>query len=204
MLRVNNIVKVLALSTVMFGAGATVATVALSYLPMVNASSTKIAQGLKQSKGEVMDEENGLKFQFQNCNRSNQTIICNVLATNLKSENQQIRFHADDPGAKVASRVVDVSGNEYPTKLFKIGQKDDKYYIETRLIAGVPTKLSLSFQIPREVIKLAVLEVSYSAQKYGVAQLRDINIGTSQVSNPGNPADCTCPPQTTLKKPRPR
>ena len=74
MLRVKNLVKVLALSTVMFGAGATVATVALSYLPTVNATPTKVAVGLKQSKAEEVDEESGLKFRVQNCNRSGKTV----------------------------------------------------------------------------------------------------------------------------------
>jgi hypothetical protein len=54
MLRTKNIVQVIALSTVMFGAGVISTTVALSYLPMVNASSTHIAQGIKQLKEELM------------------------------------------------------------------------------------------------------------------------------------------------------
>ncbi len=73
MLRVKNLVKVLALSTVMFGAGATVATIALSYLPTVNPSSTKVAQGLKQSKPEEVDEDNNLKFRLQDCKRGGKT-----------------------------------------------------------------------------------------------------------------------------------
>lgn len=120
MLRTKNIFQVIALSTVMFGAGVTVATVALSYLQMVNASSTHIAQGLKQSKVEV-DEERNLKFQFQDCKRSNQTITCNVLATNLNNENQGVQFHANWGRAEGDSRVVDVSGNEYTAKIVKIG-----------------------------------------------------------------------------------
>lgn len=83
MLRVKNLVKTVALSAVMFGAGATVATVALSYLPMVNATPTKVAQGLKQSKGEEVDEDNNLKFRFQNCKRGGKNVVCNVLATTL-------------------------------------------------------------------------------------------------------------------------
>jgi hypothetical protein len=65
MISVKNLVKVLALSTVMFGAGGTVATVALSYLPTVKASSTKVAQNAKQSKAEQIDGNSGWKWELQ-------------------------------------------------------------------------------------------------------------------------------------------
>jgi len=191
MLRVKNLVKVLALSTVMFGAGATVATVALSYLPTVNATPTTVAQGLKQSKFEEIDEKNGLKFQFQDCKRGIKTIICNVLATNLQNENQEVSFKANY-NVDTKSRIIDVSGNEYIAKLVKIGQKENSREIITQLIGGIPTKISLSFEIPSEATKLAVLEVGYYNPKpstWSVVQFRDINIGSSQ-ANP--------------KKPRPR
>jgi hypothetical protein len=209
MLRVNNIVKVLALSTVMFGAGVTVATVALSYLPTVNATPTTVAQGLKQSKPEQIDEETNLKFELQDCKRSNQTIICNVLVTNQKNESQEFRFHTRGyVNGSDKSRIIDTSGNEYIAKLVKIGQKEDSEAVSTQLIRGVPLKISLSFQTPREVTKLAVVEVNYQypyTNNYRQVQFRDINISGSQASNPANPgSDCTCPPQTTPKKPRPR
>lgn len=76
----------------------------------------------------------------------------------------------------------------------------------TELIAGVPTKISISFQVPKEVSKLAVVELGYWTSKklLGKAPFRDINIGASQASNPGSGKDCVCPPQTNPKKPRPR
>jgi hypothetical protein len=190
MLRVNNFVKVLALSTVMFGAGATVATVALSYLPIVNATPTKVAQGLKQSKGEEVDEKNNLKFRVQNCKRRIKTLICNVLATNLKNENQEISFKANY-NVDRKSRVIDVSGNEYIAKLVKIGQTENSGEIITQLIGGIPTKMSFSFEIPSAVTKLAVLEIGYYNPKpstWNVVQFRDVNISGSQASSP-NPAN---------------
>ena len=208
MLRVNNIVKVLTLSTVMFGAGATVATVALSYLPMVNASSTKIAQGLKQSKLEQIDEENNLNFKFQDCKRSGKNVLCSVLATNLKNENQYIFFQG---GGGIKTRVIDVDGNQYMGRQLVNG-KQESGWISTNFIYNIPTKITFSFEIPREVTKLAVLEHGYAIAldnsgntKDGKVALRDINISGSQASNPANPgSDCTSPPQTTPKKPRPR
>jgi hypothetical protein len=206
MLRVNNIVKVLALSTVMFGAGATVATVALSYLPMVNASSTKIAQGSKQSKPEEIDEKNGLKFQFQDCKRGTKIMICNVLVTNFEKDNQLLSFQYIGGSSKRA-RIVDVDGNQYIGIQLLNGKELESSQSSTNLISGIPTKLTFKFEIPTEVTKLVVLEVNYIypyAAKDGKVALRDITIGGSQASNPANPENCTCPPQTNPKKPRPR
>ena len=206
MARIKNFLKVFALSAVMFGAGATVATVALSYLPMVNATPTIVAQGLKQSKPEEIDEKNGFKFKLQDCKRGSKTIVCNVLATNLKNENQEVSFKANY-NVDTKSRIIDVSGNEYIAKLVKIGPKEDSREIITQLIGGIPTKISLSFEIPSEVTKLAVLEVGYYNSKpstWSVVQFRDVNIGGSQASNPANPQNCTCPPQRNSKKPRAR
>jgi len=207
MLRVKNLFNVFTLSAVMFGAGATVATVALSYLPMVNASSTKITQGLKQSKAEEVDEDNGLKFKFQDCKRGGKYVVCSVLATNLKNDNQKVYFQAD---SDTRGRVIDVDGNQYVGKLVIKGQPKDDGWLATSLIQGIPTKISYSFEIPQEVTRMAALEVKYTisdnttSNKYGKVAIRDINISSSQASNPGNPENCNCPPQTNSKKPRPR
>ncbi|BAZ18877.1 hypothetical protein NIES4071_107620 (plasmid) [Calothrix sp. NIES-4071] len=206
MLRTKNIVQVLALSTVMFGAGVTVATVALSYLPMVNASSTSIAQGIKQSKAEEVDEENNIKYRFQDCKRTGKTVVCSVLATNLKTENQKIFYQG---GGGAASRVIDVDGNQYAGRQIVDGKPQDAGWVTTSLIYNVPTRISFSYEIPREVTKLAALELSYrypydapSTSKPNTIQLRNLSIGASQASNPGK-SDCT-PAPTNPKKPRGR
>ncbi len=207
MLRVKNLVKTVALFSLVFGAGATVATIALSYLPTVNASSTKVAVGLKQSKGEEVDEEANLKFRFQDCKRGGKTITCNILVTNLYKDTQTVHFFSD--WANYNSRIVDVSGNQYIAKLVKIGQKEEKREMDIQFIKDVPTKISFSFEIPPEVTNLAAIEIQYrtdiSGLKYGKTHFSDITIGISQASNPANAGTkCTCPPQTNPKKPRPR
>lgn len=208
MLRVKNLFNVFALSAVMFGAGATVATVALSYLPTVNATPTTIAQGLKQSKAEEVDEENNIKYKFQDCKRTGKTVVCNVLATNLKTENQKLFYQG---GGGAASRVIDVDGNQYAGRQVVDGKPQEAGWVTTSLIYNVPTKITFSYEIPREVTQLAALELSYrypydapSTSKPNTIQLRNLNIGTSQASNSANSGNCTCPPQTTPKKPRPR
>ncbi|RUS93299.1 hypothetical protein DSM106972_096550 [Dulcicalothrix desertica PCC 7102] len=208
MLRTKNIVQVIALSTVMFGAGVSVATVALSYLPMVNASSTSIAQGIKQSKEEV-DEDNDLKFRVQGCKRVGKNVACDVLATNLKKENRKLWISWS---TQTRGRVIDTNGNQYIAKQTQIGQSisKDGEPLAANLIEGVPTKIIYTFEIPREVTNLAVVEVNYnipaanaSANSIdGKVAIRDINIGAAQASNPTK-NDCI-PAQTNPKKPRQR
>lgn len=211
MLRVKNLVKTVALFTVVFGAGVMSATVALSYLPMVNASSTSIAQGLKQSKEEV-DEENNLKFRVQDCKRVGKNVICDVLATNLKKENQKLWISWS---TLTRGRVIDTNGNQYIAKQTQIGQSisKDGEPLAANLIEGIPTKISYTFEIPQGVNNLAVVEVNYSIPAAnasansidGKVAIRDVNIGVSQASNPANSGTkCICPPQTNPKKPRPR
>jgi len=206
MLRVKNLFNVFALSAVMFGAGATVATVALSYLPTVNASSITIAQGSKQSKPEEVDEENNLKFRVVNCKRFGKNVVCDVLATNLKKEN---RWFYVSWSTSTRGRVIDSSGNEYIAKQTQIGQsisKDGRELV-ANLIEGIPTKISYTFEIPQEVTNLAAVEVNYSnplTNIIGRVALRDITISASQASNPANSGDCTSPSQTNSKKPRSR
>jgi hypothetical protein len=211
MLRVNNLFNVFALSAVMFGAGATVATVALSYLPIVNATPTTVAQGLKQSKGEEVDEENNLKFRVQDCKRVGKNVVCDVLATNLKKENQKLYISWS---TSTRGRVIDSSGNQYIAKQTQIGQSisKDGEALAANLIGGIPTKISYTFEIPREVTNLAVVEVNYNIPAAsawensinGKIAIRDVSIGGTQASNPNNSGNCTCPPQTNSKKPRPR
>ena len=208
MLGVTKSIKALALSTIMFGAGASVATVALSYLPNANATPIKVAQGLKQSKAEEVDEDNNLKFRFQDCKRGGKNVVCNVLTTNLKNENREIVFHA---GRVIRGRIIDVDGNQYIGQLIVKGEALGDYNeVATNLIYGTPTKLSYIFEVPREVTKIAALEVNYKIRgnNYGndyKVVIRDITIGGSQASNSTNPGtNCSCPPQTTPKRPKPR
>lgn len=206
--RVKNLFNVFALSAVMFGAGATVATVALSYLPTVNATPTKVAQGLEQeSKSIVNDEERELKFELQGCNKKNQQLICNILITSLAAKNRTIEFRAFGYTSQ-QSRAIDNSGNEYVAQKVKIGNQERSSSLQTELIPGIPTKVSLIFELPQQVTKFAVLEADIAAYGYSnvglKAQFRNVNISGSQASNPANPQNCTCPPQTNSKKPRQR
>jgi hypothetical protein len=187
--------KVFALSAAMFSAGVGVTAATLAYLPRVSATPEIVAGGVKQSKAEQVIEYNGLKWELQNCQRGGQRVICNFLITNIGQEDNNVHL-------STSSRIFDLSGNEYSAKETQVGKNN----YSTTLIRGIPTKASISFELPREITKFAVLEVN--TLNDGTIKFRDVNISGSQVSNPtasGN--ECTCPPQTNPKKPvraRPR
>ncbi len=191
--------QVFVLSAVMFSAGVGVATVALSSLPSVTATPGIVAKNLKQSKAEQVIEENGLKWELLNCSRVSQKIICNFMVTNIGQEDNRVTLEGGS-----YSRIFDLSGNEYPAKGSQIGKdQSSTSNSSTILIKGIPTKASVSFELPQEITKLAVLEVATSLD--GKIQLRDVNVSGVQASNPTS--SVKCPPQKTPKKtatPRPR
>jgi hypothetical protein len=201
--------KTLVLSVVMFGAGASVATIALSYLPSVTAAPKIVAQGLKQnSKLIANDEERELKLELQGCKRGTQQLICNFLITSLANKNRTIEVIGG--GYTTGnSRIIDNSGNEYVAKEIQIGNQKKTSTLQTELISGIPTKLSLSFEIPQQVTKFSVIEAVISAYGYENvkvnAQFRDVNLSGSQASNPSIPGNnCTCPPTNPKKPAKPR
>ncbi|MFH7029485.1 MAG: hypothetical protein ACHBN1_29890 [Heteroscytonema crispum UTEX LB 1556] len=200
--------KILILSVVMFGAGASAATIALSYLPSVTAAPKIVTQGLKQnSKTVVTDEERQFKFELQGCKRGNQKVTCNILITNLANKNKTIEFAASGVATQ-QSRLIDDSGNEYVAQNVKIGSQERSSSLQTELIAGIPTKVILTFEIPQQISKFAVLEAYIAAYGYsdGTAALkpefRDVNFSGSQASNPRD--NCTCPQTSSKKTARPR
>lgn len=187
--------KVFVVSTAMFSAGVGVATVALSSLPSVTATPGIVAKNLKQSKAEQVIEEKGLKWELLNCSRAGQKVNCNFLVTNVGQEDNNVDLESDSD-----SRIFDLSGNEYPAKGSQIGksQSFESFASSTTLIRGIPTKASVSFELPQEITKLAVLEVATYFD--GKIQFRNVNVSSSQASNPATPGNCTCPPQANSKK----
>lgn len=187
--------KVFVVSTAMFSAGISVATVALSYLPSVTAAPGIVTKVVKQSKAEQVVEKDGLKWELQNCRRASQNVICNFLITNVGQKDRYLYLNVYD------SRFFDLSGNEYSAEAASVGQSNST---SSTLIREIPTKANVTFIAPQEITKLAALEVDYES---GKIQFRNVNVSSSQASNPTNPRNCTCPPQTNPKKtvtPKPR
>ena len=192
--------QVFVLSAVMFSAGVGVATVALSSLPSVTATPGIVAQNVKQSKAEQVIEENGLKWELLNCSRAGQKVICNFLVTNVGQQDRDVLV---DGGSH--SRIFDLSGNEYRAKGSQIGSSQSSSGdASTTVIRGIPTKASVSFELPQEITKFAALEVVNYFPRNNL-QFRDVNVSGVQASNPTSPVKC--PPQKNPKQtatPRPR
>jgi hypothetical protein len=177
----------------MFSVGATVATVALSYLGSVNATSVKLAQELKQeSKAVVVDGERDLKLELKDCKRANQKVICNFLLTSLANKNRTIEFTG---GGYTSgnSRIIDDSGNEYTALQVQVGSHIHRSAQQAELIPNIPTKAILTFEIPQKVTKFSVIEAAITAYGYNdtkiQAQFRDYEISTSPLTVSKN-TDC--------------
>lgn len=186
MLKVWKLGKVFVLSAAMFSAGVVTATVALSYLPKVSAAPELVAGGVKQLETGGVFEGDGVRWELQGCQRVNQKVTCNFLITSSVNGGLAI--------VKNISRVIDSSGNEYQAKGIQIGRGGS----DVVLAVGVPIKGSITFELPREVTRLALVEMP--VYNYPRVQFRNIDIGISQASNPTNTDNnCVCPRQKPKK-----
>ena len=153
--------KVFVLSAVMFSAGASAATIALSYLPIVTAAPGIVAGAVKQSKGETVIEQDNFKFELQRCQRGGQGVTCQFLIANIGDADRKLELMGDS-NAGNKSRIFDFSGNEYGAKSSQLGESANKIAAGTTLIRGIPVKGSIQFELPQQITRLAVLEVGYN------------------------------------------
>lgn len=195
--------KLFVLSASMFSGGALAATLLLSNLHLVSANPLRVAQ---QSDDAIV-EENGVRLELKGCKRVSrkQTVTCNLTVTNISNEDITFSLYSK-LSRGLQSRTFDTSGQEYIATASSIGKDPGSWegYARTGLIRGVPTKGSLSFELPQQVDKLAVIEVSYQIHnQIGLpkAQFRNVNIGALQASNSAN-SNCICPPQRKPSKAR--
>lgn len=141
------------------------------------------AKPANQAKLVQVDDQAGLKSELQECKRVNsKTVICDVLNTNQKGENQLVSFHGVYKYSGLIgtnSTAIDISGSVHYAKLVKIGDVENTLNVEIPLIPGVPTKVSFTFEVPLEVTKLAAVEISYypyNIKQYQKLAFRNINI----------------------------
>ncbi|NJR62410.1 MAG: hypothetical protein HC769_28560 [Cyanobacteria bacterium CRU_2_1] len=97
-------------------------------------------------------ENNGLKFDLQNCQRNSSAVTCNLLVTNTGDEDRKLELHGSYSNAP--SRVVDFSGNEYKAVAAQAGQDQNAYTASVNLIRDVPIRASVKFELPVEVATL--------------------------------------------------
>lgn len=182
------------LSGLIFGILAAIATVASASQLTAIAASTTLAQNSEQETSSAAQtiEDNEYRFALQKCQRVSKIVTCYLIITNLADEDRQLNLYGNhNYGDVPRPQIVDYSGNQYVIKEVQIGNKrSNGYEVESRLIRGIPVKASVSFELPRQVNKLAVFEVV--ARKAGVliystpfsqVQFRDVDIITSKPSS---------------------
>lgn len=121
-------------------------------------------------------EENGFRFNLQNCERSGESVTCNFMITNIGSGDESLTLKGSTDAN--TSRVFDFSGNEYLVVANQAGQSQSQGgRAEVNLIRNIPTRASVRFELPTEVSDLAVLAVGYYGRGVNSqAQFRDVAI----------------------------
>lgn len=140
---------------------------------IAKASSIKVAQG-KQSQPLI--EDNDFKFELQGCQRSGESVRCNLVVTNIGDKDRPFTLRASY--SEPISRIITKSGEEFGAALAESGKQKHNVEVELRLIRGVPVRAALKFErIPRQVSDLAVLEIGYRFfEPYGTARVQFRNV----------------------------
>lgn len=101
-------------------------------------------------------------FELQGCKLSGQNVTCHVLITvNGKDKPLTIYTKRYEP----SSRIFDNSGNEYGAEIIQFGDKKANSYVSDRLVSGVPTMASVSFEnISTQASRITLLELGCSYQ----------------------------------------
>ncbi|MFN6463088.1 MAG: hypothetical protein RMZ41_014740 [Nostoc sp. DedVER02] len=208
MFNARSLTKVAAISSLIVG---TVASSAMA-VPLCQ-SMTQKSQG-KTLVSQSVDEDSNLKFEFRGCYRTKSTTVtCDVLVTNLGTTRPKILFGAVDT-YKPLTNAIDTSGTVYATYEVIAGGSSNKYYVNINFAPSIPTKVSFVFEIPAQVTELTALDVGFGLwdgpSSTAPKQITLTNIGAiapkanSASTNRGNNSNCTCPPNSTSPRRRPK
>jgi mRNA-degrading endonuclease HigB of HigAB toxin-antitoxin module len=186
-------IKVIAVSNLIVAMSAATATALSASQPAATTSNATLAQRAEQGTSTATQtfEDNGLKFDLKNCQRVQQTVTCNLLITNFGNPDRQVGLYGNHNYVYVPKpQIFDDSGNQYVVKQVQFGKEKSTTNAWTTLIKGIPVKATISFELPQEVTKLAVLEVVVSNDRryspdylQGKAQFRDVDIVASNPSS---------------------
>lgn len=163
----------------------TIFTHLITFTVATNAQS-KDLEKLKQ-EASVGDNKNVIQssnigFNLQKCQRiaQSKTVTCLLLFTATSQEQERISIFGGNKYG--SSRVFDLSGNEYTANFARIGKAkstDNSFNGEVvnELIPGIPTKVTINFELPPDLTKLAAFEIKFN--NIGKAVFRDVNIVTT-------------------------
>jgi hypothetical protein len=209
MFNARSLTKVAAISSLILG---TVASSAMA-VPLCQSMIQK-SQG-KILASQSVDEDTNLKFESRGCYRTKSTtVICDVLVTNLGTTRPKILLGATDT-YKPLTNAIDTSGTVYATYEVIAGGSSNKYYVNIDFAPGIPTKVSFVFEIPAQVTELTALDVGFGLRDDPSSttpkQITLANIGaiaskanSASTVNRGNNSNCTCPPNSTSPRRKPK
>ncbi len=107
---------------------------------------------------EFRHEENGLTIVLKECKASASVLDCDIIVTCL-TEDRLVTIFGDG-----GSRLFDPEGNEVLSTKTSLGARTDNYYVQSTLIAGVPTKGRISFSgLPTGVTVASVIDIKVNA-----------------------------------------
>lgn len=116
-------------------------------------------------------EAGGFIFKLTNCKLSNKTIKFSFVITNTGKDKVLAMY------GNGYSKLFDYEGNEYGAGKVQIAnsQKDNSW-LEKRLISGIHTKSSISFEgIPAKIKGIALLEINCSSF---IVQFRNVPLSS--------------------------
>ncbi|OKH22542.1 hypothetical protein NIES593_12150 [Hydrococcus rivularis NIES-593] len=126
--------------------------------------------------------ENDFKIELKGCQREDINVTCSLLITNQGIKERGFGINGDS-----MLRAIDKSGNIYTGKGREVGSS-----VYVVIPQGIPVKGSVSFEIPPNVARFAVLDLPYYGDSSGKVQFRDINIAGAVSTDACN---CQCPNQ---------
>lgn len=141
-------------------------TVAVSYAQsaIIKIDNQTLVQKLKGSapQDKLVIKDNNVEFRLVRCQRKAQRVTCSFLVTSAYTRN--IGLYLMSGYLNQFARSVDLSGNQYLSTLVEIENSNYSGHASATLTQGVPVKARISFEIPKEVTKLALLELKYNYQ----------------------------------------
>lgn len=136
----------------------------------------------------AVDEDSNFKLESRGCRRTKPTqVTCDVLITNLSTTRQPLRFSVFNKDVIPITNAIDSSGTVYTAQIIQSGADrsggpNNTDYFNINLASGIPTKVTFTFEIPREITELAALDVAFwwskdNASMYAGKRIAISNIG---------------------------
>lgn len=125
------------------------------------------------------EEAQGFVFELQLCKASGKEVTCDLLITNKKENDRELKIF-NSPGMLYRrSRMIDDLGNEYTANKIQLGNSISSSFslASNILVSGVPTKAGLSFEdVSKVVSKIAILRIDfdYNTGKQFFVEFRNI------------------------------